>query len=250
MNKFKKIIPPHLWDFLKTLKNKINVKSYGLNQLDKKIETFVNFDNGFFVELGANDGINQSNTYYFEKYRGWIGVLIEPIGQKYLECIKNRSNKNKIFCNACVSFDYNKKFVELKYSNLMTVASNLESDIKDPSEHAQKGIEHLIEGEKNYSFGALADTLNNILFKSNAPKRIDLLSLDVEGSEIEVLKGINHKEYRFKYLCIETRDYKKLSKYLLQNDYTLLKKLSFHDYLFKDNKQTFNSTKLTSQKTK
>lgn len=79
--------------------------------------------------------------------------------------------------------------------------------------------------------------MNNILLKSNAPKKIDLLSLDVEGSEMEVLKGINHKEYRFKYLCIETRDYKKLSDYLLQNDYVLLKKLSFHDYLFEDNTQ-------------
>jgi len=237
MKILKNLCPPLLWNFLKTLKNKTNSKYYGLNQLDKKIETFVNFDNGFFVELGANDGISKSNTYYFEKYRGWNGVLIEPIGQKYLECIKNRSNKNKIFCNACVSFNYNKKFVEMTYSNLMTISNNLESDLKNSSEHLQQGMKYLQEGEKNYKFGSVADTLNNILLKSNAPKKIDLLSLDVEGSEMEVLKGINHKKYRFKYLCIETRDCKKLSDYLLQNDYILLKKLNSYDYLFKDNTQ-------------
>ena len=99
-------------------------------------------------------------------------------------------------------------------------------------------MKHLQEGEKNYDFGCVADTLNNILLKSNAPKKIDLLSLDVEGSEMEVLKGINHKEYRFKYLCIETKEFKKLSDYLLQNDYIFLKKFNWKDYLFKDNTLT------------
>ena len=73
--------------------------------------------------------------------------------------------------------------------------------------------------------------------KSNAPKKIDFLSLDVEGSEMEVLKGVNHKEYRFKYLCIETKEFKKLSDYLLQNGYIFLKKFNWDDYLFKDNTQ-------------
>lgn len=233
-NFIKKICPPILIDFFKILRN-TNSKHYSLNQLSKKIETYVNFNNGFYVELGANDGITQSNTYFFEKYKGWKGVLIEPTGHKYLECIKNRSNKNKIFCNACVSFDYDKKFVEMTYCNLMTISNNLESDIKNSLEHAQKGIQHLNEGEIIYNFGSVAETLNNILLKSDAPKKIDFLSLDVEGSEIEVLKGINHKEYRFKYLCIETRDYNKLSDYLLQNNYSFLEKLSSLDYLFKDN---------------
>ena len=229
----KKLCPPLLWDFLKTLKNKSNGKYYGQNQLDEKIETFVNFDNGFFVELGANDGINQSNTYYFEKYRGWNGVLIEPIGQKYLECIKNRSNKNKIFCNACVSFDYDKKFVEMTYSDLMTISNIEESNIKSSSEHIQVGMKYLQEGEKSYNFGCIADTLNNILLKSNAPKKIDFLSLDVEGAELEVLKGVDFDEFSFKFMLIEVRDIKRLENFLNQHGYILEKKFSSHDYLFK-----------------
>jgi len=43
-------------------------KYHGLNGLDKKIEKYINFNNGFFCELGANDGITQSNTFFFEKY--------------------------------------------------------------------------------------------------------------------------------------------------------------------------------------
>ena len=73
-------IPPIIWNMTAKLKLKKSEKKYfGLNQIDKKIENYLNYDNGFYVELGANDGIQQSNTFFFEKYRGWKGVLIEPI---------------------------------------------------------------------------------------------------------------------------------------------------------------------------
>ncbi len=63
------------------------------------------------------------------------------------------------------------------------------------------------------------------------------MSLDVEGAEIEVLKGIDHNQFRFSYLCIECRDLPKLSKYLDQFDYELIEQLSAHDFLFKDRRK-------------
>jgi hypothetical protein len=53
-------------------------KYYSLNNIDKKMLKYLNFDNGYFIECGANDGIRQSNTLYYEKEKGWRGVLIEP----------------------------------------------------------------------------------------------------------------------------------------------------------------------------
>jgi len=61
-------------------------KYFSLNQLDRKLEKYVDYDNGYFVELGANDGVNQSNSLYFEKYRTWRGLLVEPAPQNYLKC--------------------------------------------------------------------------------------------------------------------------------------------------------------------
>ena len=210
-----------------------DVKRYfGLNNLDQKIEKYLNYDNGFFVELGANNGVHQSNTLYFEKYRGWQGILIEPILHNYLICRQNRSSKNKFFCNACTSFEYDEKFVEIIYSNLMSVPVGLETDISDPSEHAREGRQFLQHFEENVSFGAVAKTLNQILIDAEAPKIMDFLSLDVEGAEIEVLKGIDHDRFKFKYMCIENRNFDKLEQYMACYDYVFVENLSHWDYLF------------------
>jgi hypothetical protein len=54
-------------------------RSFGLNELDVKLANHIRFRRGFFVEVGGNDGISQSNTAYLERYLGWRGLLIEPI---------------------------------------------------------------------------------------------------------------------------------------------------------------------------
>lgn len=208
-------------------------KYYSLNQLDQKLEPYVDYDNGFYVELGANDGLNQSNTAYFEKSRGWRGVLIEPSPHRFLDCMRNRSDRNAIYCAACVSFDYPDRFVEMRYANLMSVAEGLESDLKDPSHHLEVAKAHLRNQEVIFSFGAIARTLTAILDESKAPQDIDFLSLDVEGAEIEVLKGTDLDKYRINLLLIECRDLGKMKAYLAEHGYEHIDQLSRTDALFK-----------------
>jgi FkbM family methyltransferase len=207
---------------------------FGLNELDRKLLAYMNYDGGYFVELGANDGITQSNTFHFERYKNWVGVLVEPIPQNYLNCLKIRSTETKIFPAACVAFDYSGQFVEILYSNLMSTSLALESDLENPTDHAIQGKQYLEDHQTNFKFGAVAENLNSILTKAEAPKRINLLSLDVEGAEIEVLKGIDHQEFRFDYICIECRNIEKMQSYLSNLNYLLVEKLTIHDYLFKD----------------
>lgn len=220
---------PHL-----TPKRRINIpkKYFGVNKIDQKMEKYLNYNDGYFVELGANDGENQSNTLYLERYRNWKGVLIEPTPHNYLLCRANRSVRTQIFCNACTSFEYKEKFVEIVYSNLMSTPIGLESDIANPFEQAKMGKQYLKRSDDNFIFGSLAKPLNNILCEAGAPPLIDLLSLDVEGAEIEVLKGIDHSRYKFKYLCIESRSKEKLIDYLSVNGYQFIEQLFTNDYLF------------------
>ena len=223
------VTPPILFRYLKrTYLGKYLAK----DSLDKKMEKYLDYDNGYYVELGANNGFIQSNTYYFEKKRNWKGVLIEPALNKYLECVANRSSANRIFCAACVSFNYKDQFVPIAYSDYMSAPLNLQSDIGDPLQHAKQGEKYLKENETVFVFGAKAETLSAILEKAGAPAIMDFLSLDVEGAELEVLMGIDHTAYRFKYILIECRDFDRLNEYLSVNNYSFLEKLSHHDYLF------------------
>ncbi len=87
-------------------KRLLHGKYFSVNQLDRKLERYVDKDGGYFVELGANDGVTQSNSLHFEKFRGWRGLLVEPTPHNFIKCRKNRAARSAVFCAACVSFDY------------------------------------------------------------------------------------------------------------------------------------------------
>ena len=205
---------------------------FGLNKLDEKISNFFGYKNGYFIELGANDGIQQSNTKHLELYQGWQGILIEPSPKQFAKLKKFRSKRNKFFNCACVGFDFPKSTIELMYSNLMSVALEGENDIADPVAHAKAGESHS-EKEKAYIFSAQARTLQSVLNEAKSPQVIDLLSLDVEGGELEVLKGIDFEHSNFKYIVIETRSINEVRGFLNLKNYEEIVKLSHHDYMFR-----------------
>lgn len=221
-----------LWALLRD--TKLHLKKYhGANGIDAKIEKYLSHRDGFYVELGAADGIGFSNTLYFELHKNWSGILIEPSPNNFLQCLANRSERNTFFCNACTSFDYSEKFVEMVYAHYMSAAIGLESDISNPEAHAQSGAQYLAsDTERVFKYGAIARPLNHLLIEAAAPNLIDFISLDVEGAEIEVLKGIDHSIYKFKLMCIETRSPELLTQYLNQFGYEYKEKISHHDHIF------------------
>ena len=145
----------------------------------------------------------------------------------------NRGLKNSVFCNACVGFEYKDKYVDMKYANLMSISNNLDLDLSNKKVYLEQAKKHLKNNEIVFSFGAKSRTLNDILDEAKAPHNIDFLSLDVEGAELEVLKGINFSKYNFKYLLIEVRDLKRMQTFLKTYNYFLIDQFSSHDYLFK-----------------
>ena len=217
--------------FIRIIKNYIkdNYSIYtALNELDKKIEKYLNYKDGFFIEMGANDGINQSNTRFLEKKYNWRGMLIEP-SEKFTLLKKNRSKKNIFSDVACCSFKNRGKSIKFAYYNLMTLALNLKTDVNIKK--------HKINAKKfsnnSYEFIKKGMPLNDLLSKNNTPKIIDFFSLDVEGVELEVLQGINHREYKFINLLIEVRNFNPINSFLLKKNYILLNKFTKKDYLYK-----------------
>lgn len=186
---------------------------------------FKNKENGFFIELGAFDGLVQSNTAFFEKYKKWTGILIEPSREKYSLCLENRP-LSKCFNVAC------------SYENNMQVKFNHEN-----------GMCSKVSDSGEYE--CLTRTLEDILDECNVKCSIDFLSLDVEGYELEVLKGLNLEKYRPNYMLIELWESNEVDvkEFLHNNGYKCLCNFSnynkienpnwgtdgYHnDYLFED----------------
>ncbi|GGA22560.1 tetratricopeptide repeat protein [Okeania sp. KiyG1] len=101
------------------IKPDLMIKSYALNQLDLKVTSYLTWENGFFIEAGANDGISQSNTLYFERYKNWQSILIEAIQELVEKCRINRS-KSVVENYALVPFNYGQDYIKMYYCNLMS----------------------------------------------------------------------------------------------------------------------------------
>lgn len=194
----------------------------GLNNLDEKLAPYLNIRNGFFVELGANDGIRQSNTFYLEKLKGWKGVLIEPIPRLYDQAKKNRKS-SQVVNAACVSFDFDQSFIEIADSGLM---SFVDGALKP--EDVAKQIEFAPVTER---LQVEARTLNDILISCGV-QHIDFLSLDVEGYEAEVLRGLDLERFQPVYVLIEAR-YRDDVEAVISPYYDVVNQFSDNDVLYK-----------------
>ena len=214
---------------LKTFFRKNFKKFNGLKNLDKKMIKYLNYNDGYFIEIGAHDGIYNSNTFYFEKYKNWKGVLIEP-SFNYKLLVKNRSKKNKFFYYGCSEFN-SKKETTLLNSDDYSICKDL-VDRNFLIWHSKKQIQ---AQKKMIETKIKLRTLNSILIEAKSPKLIDFFSLDVEGMEINVLKGINFNYFNFKHLLVECsnkKKYEEISKFLIKKKYIYEDNLTEWDYLF------------------
>jgi FkbM family methyltransferase len=155
-----------------------------LNELNYK-------ENGFFVEFGATNGLDLSNTYLLEKDFAWKGILAEPGRVWRNDLRKNRPNaiiEERLIWKDSKSVLL---FNETPMAEFSTI--DLLSNRDAHRGHRENGAKYKVE----------TISLNDLLDFHNAPFIIDYLSIDTEGSEYEILSCLDFERYSFRVITCE-----------------------------------------------
>lgn len=178
-------------------------------------EFFDHKSNGFYVDVGAFDGVHLSNTYSFE-LQGWRGICVEPHPRYYEFC--QQSRPNAICVQAATVGSDAQELVEF-FTEEMGLLSGIE-----PGREEDVGNRYLARGLEFRGFSRVnvrAITLNRLLNEYlPANNEIDFLSIDVEGTEVDTLMGLNFERYRPRVIVVETNTVaakQNITRYLHKN---------------------------------
>jgi FkbM family methyltransferase len=146
--------------------------------------------NGYFVEFGAANGVRSSNTYLLEKQFGWTGILSEParIFHDHL-----RESRRARIDTRCVWKESGKliEFLECSEPELSTVEQFSSADMHVNAR--QDGQTYMVE----------TVSLMDLLAHNNAPLEIDYLSIDTEGTELDILSEFDFSKYTISVVTCE-----------------------------------------------
>lgn len=203
-----------------------------LFDMDQKLERHLTLEDGVFVEAGAHDGYEQSNTYFLERFCGWTGVLVEPIPELWEDCVRDRPRSICVNC-ALVPRDFAAQTVHMRYGGLMSVVAGARGSPADDAAHAQAGS--MFGWDRNYELEVPARTLDSVLDEAGIDD-FDFLSLDVEGFEADVLRGLDLDRHRAEHVLVEMLagpETRAAVERLLESRYETVEELSPHDVLYR-----------------
>ena len=150
---------------------------------------------GFYVDIGAHNGVEISNTLLFENL-GWRGFCVEASPKTYESLRKNRK------CDCYNLAVYSKNIGKMKMAT--TSASVLDSLEANLTPKHKKRMQFEGGRDENLQFVEVQSaTFGEIMANYPDIKHIDFMSLDIEGGEFEVLKGIDFDKYTFSLMAIE-----------------------------------------------
>lgn len=148
-------------------------------------------EDGFFVEVGCIDGIRYSNTLTFEE-RGWRGVCIEAHAD-YIDSL--RKNRPGSIVEHCAAGEADEDAVTF-YANFRGSLSSLDKSLEDRFKAHGKYFGGFVEQK-------VAKRCLNTVFAKHGVDHIDVLSLDIEGYEVEAIRGLDLQRYRPRVMVIE-----------------------------------------------
>lgn len=180
---------------------------------------------GFYVDIGCHAPRRGNNTYWLYK-RGWRGILVDVEDEKVMSCkfVRPRDTAVKIAVT-----DHEGQVTVYADKAFSTTAT-----INKPSGK--------YAGKNSHSRNVQATTLAKLLTVLGAPNKFELLSIDTEGSDLQVLRGLDFTIYRPTYICVEEfykdsvldLETSEVNKLLVRNGYRLVSVAGF-SLIYKSN---------------
>ena len=194
------------------------MKFYSQFEQDKFVyeNFFINKNKGYFVDIGAHDGVTFSNSKFFEEL-GWDGVCIEPNPKVFSILENNRKCK-------CVKKAVGDKVGLSKFFQITDGPDMLSGLVDEFTDSAIARINNELKlfPESFDYIDTECDLFENIV-DSNI---IDFLSLDTEGNEMKILQTIDFNKFNIKVITIENNDYDdKFINYLTNKGYQFVTRL-------------------------
>jgi FkbM family methyltransferase len=191
-------------------------------------EIFKGKTNGFFVEVGALDGFGASNTYFFEKERNWSGLLIEPNPIEFNKMLNvDRPLSKKENCAISDSeMDINFLSIEGPCNVLSGIMEfynpqHLERINRELNMYSSYPVGHELYSKKELI--KMKAVRLQTLFDKYSITDVDLISIDVEGAEMQVLNSIDFNKMNIKCFLIENNyGLDKETEFLVSKGYKLL----------------------------
>lgn len=151
----------------------------------RQVRAFLGDQPGYFVEVGANDPRVISQTWHLEQI-GWSGILVEPLPE--LAETLRRERRAKVYAVACTSPERAGRDVDLHVAGPLSALDRAS----------------MASGARPERVLAVpARTLDEILVEAGAPQPLDFVSIDVEGHELEVLRGFELARWRPRLVLLE-----------------------------------------------
>lgn len=204
------------------------MKYYSQFEQDKYIyeKFFINKNKGYFVDIGAHDGITFSNSKFFEEL-GWDGVCIEP-NPKIFEILSNNRK-----CK-CVKKAVANTIGISQFFQIIDGPDMLSGLVNEFTDNAIDRIHHELKSFSE-SFDYIdveCDLFENIVQNS----KIDFLSLDTEGNELKILQTIDFNKYNIKVITLENNEYdSRFLDFLNPKGFTFIKRLGCDELYINNN---------------
>ena len=145
---------------------------------------------GFFIEFGAADGVSLSNTFLLEKSYGWSGIVAEPA-----HCWQESLKANRK-CAIDLRYVWSETGKTLEFNETADASLSTAKEFLNRDFHSSERI-----GAQTYCVETIS--INDLARAHNAPAEIDYLSLDTEGSELQILQSFDFQKYKVKVITVE-----------------------------------------------